>query len=91
MLGFQFIKPKPRGFLRGFPGGSVIKNPPANTGFNPWVGKIPWRRKWQPTLVFLHGKSHGQRSLVGYSPWGCKRVEHDLVTKQQQNHPDVNI
>ena len=36
--------------------------------FNPWVRKIPWRRKWQPTLVFLPGKSHGQRSLVGYSP-----------------------
>ena len=38
-------------------------------GFNPWVGKI-WRREWQPTAVFLPGKSHGQRSLVGYSPWG---------------------
>ena len=36
-----------------------------------WVGKIPWSRKWQPTLVFLPGKSHGQRSLVDYSPWGC--------------------
>ena len=41
-------------------------------GFDPWVGKIPWRRKWQPTPVFLPGKSHGQRSLAGYSPWGCK-------------------
>ena len=41
-------------------------------GFNPWVRKIPWRRKWQPTPVFLLGKSHGQRSLVGYSPWGQK-------------------
>ena len=38
-------------------------------GFNPWVGKIPWSRKWQPTPVFLPEKSHGQRSLVGYSPW----------------------
>ena len=47
-------------------------------GFNPWIGKIPWRRKWQPTWVFLPGKSHGQRSLVGYSPWGCKRIGHDL-------------
>ena len=37
--------------------------------FDLWVGKIPWRRKWQPSPVFLHGKSHGQRSLVGYSPW----------------------
>ena len=40
--------------------------------FDPWVGKIPWRRKWQPTPVFLSGKFHGQRSLVGYSPWSCK-------------------
>ena len=38
--------------------------------FDPRVRKIPWRRKWQPTLVFLPGKSHGQRSLVAYSPWG---------------------
>jgi len=40
-------------------------------GFNPWVGKIPWRRKWQPTPVILSGESHGQRSPVGYSPKGC--------------------
>ena len=52
-------------------------------GFNLWVGKIPWRRKWQPTPVFLPGKSHGQRSLAGYSPWGPKRVGQDLATKQQ--------
>ena len=39
-------------------------------GFDAWVGKIPWRRKWQLTPVFLPGKSHGQRSLAGYSPWG---------------------
>ena len=37
--------------------------------FDPWVGKIPWRREWQPTCV-LPGESYGQRSLVGYSPWG---------------------
>ena len=40
--------------------------------FDAWVGKIPWRRKWQPMPVFLPGESHGQRSLVGYSPWGYK-------------------
>ena len=49
-------------------------------GFDPWVGMILWRRKWQPTLVFLPGKSHGQRSLVGYSPWGSKE-SHKTVTK----------
>ena len=55
---------------------------------SPWVGRPPWRRKWQPTPVFLPGKSHGQGSLVGYSPWGLKRVRHDLVSKQQQ-HPYI--
>ena len=39
------------------------------------MGKIPWRRKWQSTPVFLPGKSHGQRSLAGYSPWGCKELD----------------
>ena len=43
--------------------------------FDPWVGKIPWRRKWQPTPAFLPGKSHGQRSLVGYSPWSHKESD----------------
>ena len=43
--------------------------------FDPWVGKIPWRRTWQPTLVFWPGKSHGQRSLAGYRPWGCKELD----------------
>ena len=51
--------------------------------FGPWVEKIPWRRKWPPTPVFLLGESHGQRSLVKYSPWGHRRVGHDSVTKQQ--------
>jgi len=51
--------------------------------FNPCVRKIPWRMKWQPTLVFLPGKSHGQQSLASYSPWGNKRIGHDLAIKQQ--------
>ena len=62
--------------------------PVQETWVNPWVGKIPWRRKWQPTPVFLPGKSHGQRRLTGYSSWGCKRVEHDLETKQQTQSED---
>ena len=45
-------------------------------GFGPWVSKIPCSRKWQPTPVFLPGKSHGHRSLVSYSPWGRKRVRY---------------
>jgi len=58
----------------GFPGGTSGKEPACQCRrrkrcrSNPWVGKIPWRRAWQPTLVFLPGESHGQRSLVGYSP-----------------------
>ena len=48
-------------------------------GFDPWVGKIPWRRKWQPTPVFLPGESHGRRSLVGYSPRGHK--ESDMTER----------
>ena len=44
--------------------------------FSPWVGKIPWRRKWQPTAVFFPGEFLGWRSLAGYSPWG-RRVRHD--------------
>ena len=49
--------------------------------FDPWIWKIPWRRTWQPTSVFLSGQSHGQRSLGGYSPWECKGVRHNLKTK----------
>ena len=52
------------------PGGSESKASAYNAEFNPWVAKIPWRRKWHPTLVLLPGKSHGRRSLVGCSPWG---------------------
>ena len=44
-------------------------------GFDPWVEKISWRRKWQPTPVLLPGKSYGQRSLVGYHPWGHKESD----------------
>ena len=53
----------------------TVKNLPARrTGFNPWVRKIPWRRKWQSTLVFLPGEFHGQRSLMGYTPQGHKEL-----------------
>ena len=67
---------------RGFPGGSDGESicPQLRIPrFDPWVGKIPWRRKWQPTPVLLPWKSHGQRSLVGYSPWGHK--ESDMTER----------
>ena len=63
----------------GFPGGSEGKKSACDAGdqgsFNPWVGKIRWRSKWLPTPVFLPGEFHGQRSLVGYSRWGCKESD----------------
>ena len=61
----------------------LVKNLPAmrETWVQPWVGKIPWRRKWQPTLVFLPGEYHGLRSLVGYSPRG--RKESDTTERLQ--------
>ena len=65
----------------------MVKNLPANVGERgliPGSGKIPWKRKWQPTLVLLPRKSHWQRSLVSYSTWGHKTVGHDLGTNQQQ-------
>ena len=75
--------------LQGFPGGSVVKNSPAmrRCRFDPWVGKIPWRREWQPT-PFLPGKSHGQRSLAGYSGWGLKESE---VTQQLNNNNGISL
>ena len=73
--------------LKGFSNSSVVKNLPASAGD---AGLIlgSWRsleKEWQPTPVFSPGKSHGQRSLVGYRPWGHKRVGHDLVSKLQQH------
>ena len=66
----------------------VVKNLLASTGrrkrcgFNPWVWKIPWRRAWELTPVFLPGESHGQRSLAGYSPLGC--IESDMTEETAQ-------
>ena len=58
----------------GFSGGSAIKNAPVNAVWSlGW--EDPWRKKWQPTPIFLPGKSYGQRSLVGYSPWGHKELD----------------
>ena len=61
----------------GFPGGSHgrVYRQCRRPGFNPWVGKMPRRRTWQPIPVFLTGEFHGQRSLVGYSPWGHKESD----------------
>ena len=64
----------------------IKSNPPKcrRHGFDPWVGKIPWRREQLPTAVFLPGESHGQRSLVDYSPRGYK--ESDTTKRQTLSH-----
>ena len=68
--------------------------------FDASVGEIPWRRKWQPTPVFLPGKFYGQRSLVGYSPWGRKELNtaeqthtdtYTLTPTHTQSHPHTHI
>ena len=74
-------KKPPGSFPGGFPGSIVVENPSANAGDTrdmgliPWLRKIPWRRKWQPIPVFLPEIVHGERSLVGYSPWGHKESD----------------
>ena len=66
-------------YKEGFPGGASGKEPTCQCRrhkrhrFDPWVGKIPWRRAWQPTPVILPGESYGQKSLEGYDPWGHKK------------------
>ena len=63
--------------------GSYLPDQGSNSPLNPWFGKIPQRRDWQPSPVFLTGKFHGQRRLAGYSPWGHKKVRYNLATNQQ--------
>ena len=60
-----------------FPVAQTVKRLPTmqETRFSPWVGKIPWRREWQPTPVFLPGEFHGWRSLAGYRAWSCKESD----------------
>ena len=82
-------------WLEDFPGGSGGKEPTCQCrrckrcGFDPWVWKIPWRGKWLPTPVFVPGDSHGQRSLKGYRPRGCKELDttENLSTDEPQEVP----
>ena len=67
----------------GFPGGTDGKKIYLQCGrpeFDPWVRKVPWRRGWLPTPVFLPGESQGQKSLAGYSPWGQKELDTTEAT-----------
>ena len=73
----------------GLPGSSAVKNPPANVGdlgLILWVGKVSWTRKWQPLPVFLPGKSHGQKGLVGYSPWACQELDATWELNNKNNN-----
>ena len=75
-------------YMLFFPGGSVGKESICNSGDPgsiPGLGKIPWRRKWQPTPVFVPGEFHGQRILAGYSPWGHK--ESDMTEPPSLSQP----
>ena len=79
---------------QGFPGGTVGNRP----GFDPWVRKIPYRRKWQPTPVFLPVTSHGQRDLVGCSPWSRKELDmteqthtHTPGRRQESTHQETEV
>ena len=71
--------------IKGFPGGTVVKNLPANAGDArdkgsiPGLRRCPWSRKWQPTPIFLPGKLHCQRSLAGYSPWSHKELDMTMT------------
>ena len=82
----------------GFPGGASGKAPACQCkrrrrrGFDPWVRKIPWSRKWHPTSVLLPGKSHGQRSLAGYRPWDCREPDaaEQVSTHTCYYKPQIN-
>ena len=79
----------------GFPSGAGDKEPPANAGdvkgFDSWIGKIPWRRTWQPTPAFLPGEFRRQRSLAGYSPWGRKEQGMTRATEHTRMHSRFTV
>ena len=83
----------PNSKIWSFPGEANGKEPTCQCrrhkrcGFDPWVGKIPWRRAWQPFPVFVPGESHRQRSLAGYSPW-CHK-ESDTTEASEQSAPSL--
>ena len=82
--------------VSGSPGGSSGKEPTCQCRrrkrcrFDPWVGKIPWKRAWQPTPVFLPGKSHGQRSLAGYCPYCHKGLDMSEATECTHTHTHMH-
>ena len=82
---------------RGFPGGTRDKEPACQCRrhkrckFSPWIRMIPWRRAWQPTPIFLPGKSHGQRSPVGYSPGDHKELDITEAAQHIVHHSGKHL
>ena len=72
------------------PGSPCQRRRNKRCGLSLWVGKTPWRRAWKPTPVFLPGESHGQRSLVGYSPWGQKEPGMTEVAQHTRIHSELH-
>ena len=83
--------------LHDFPGGTSGKEPACQCRrrkrrqFDHWVGKVPWRSKWQPTPVFLPGELHGQSSLMGYSPWDRKDLDTIEATYRTCIHEEQRV
>ena len=79
----------------GFPSGSDGKDSACNAGdagFDPWLGKIPLKKEWLPTLVFLPGEFPEQRSLVSYSLWGCKELDTtEGLTLSSFSYSSINL
>ena len=96
LLGLPLISPTHLGHHRDFPGGTSGKEFAGQCRrhkrcrFNHWVAKIPWRRKWKPTPLFLPRKFHRQRSLLGYSPWGHKKSKMIELTWHAGHHRAVS-
>ena len=92
----DIAKLESRFIVSHFPGGTSGKGSASQyrrhrrSGFDPWVRKIPWRREWQPTPVFLPGKFHGRKSLAGFSPW-CRRVKRDWAHTHTRTHFFLNL
>ena len=83
--------------IAGFPGSASSKEPACQCSrcrrlrFDPWVGKIPWRRAWQLSAVFLPGESQGKRSLAGYSSWCYKKSDTTKATQHAHARMQLNI
>ena len=93
IISYLFVINHLRWCFHSLPKTQMVMNLPAlqETWFDLWAWGIPWRREWLPTPVFLPGESHGQRSLVGYSPWGSKESDTTERLTLFQRHYVIHI